>query len=130
MSAFVVSKRDIDAIVTVLLERGLLDGIDGVDTPTTVGRWLWLENVNSVAHRYGMPSSHGKEYRQYRKDVKTYTYEPLPLTPGAARKIVACYDYQSCEHLGYETSVSKALVDKLMAVLPEDADYAAAPWGL
>ena len=51
------------------------------------------------------------------------------MAPGAARKIVDCYDYQSCEHPSWEASAAKALADRLSALLPEDDDYRKAPWG-
>ena len=53
MSAFVVSKRDIDAIVTVALEHEL-----STIPANQLGRCSGPENVKSVAHRYDMPKRH------------------------------------------------------------------------
>jgi hypothetical protein len=125
MSAFVVSKRDIDAVVTVALEQNFSNR-----PANELGKLLWLENVKSVAYRYGMPARHADEHHGYLADVNAYAFEPCPLSDGAASKIVHCLDYQSCEHDEWPTSEAGKLVNALIAKLPSGGpDYDKAPWG-
>jgi hypothetical protein len=125
MSAFVVSKRDIDAIVTIALELEV-----STRPGNLLGRLLWAENVLSVAYRYGMPDRDTAEHAGYLADVEAYAFEPLTLSAGAAAKIVGCYAYQSCEHDGWEASEAHRVIGHLEARLPHKGpDYDAAPWG-
>jgi hypothetical protein len=125
MSAFVVSKRDIDAIVTIALELGV-----STRPANLLGRLLWEENVKSVAYRYDMPARHAEEHAEYVADVEAYAFEPLTLAAGAAGKIVDCYAYQSCEHDAWEASEARRVIGYLAARLPHKGrDYEAAPWG-
>ena len=125
MSAFVVSKRDIDAIVTIALELGV-----STRPANLLGRLLWEENVKSVAYRYAMPKRHAEEHARYVADVEAYRFEPLTLAAGAAGKIVDCYAYQACEHNAWEASEARRVIGHLEVRLPhEGVDYAQAPWG-
>jgi hypothetical protein len=126
MSAFVVSKRDIDAIVTIALELGV-----STRPANLLGRLLWEENVKSVAARYDMPARHADEHAAYLADIEAYRHEPLTLSAGAAAKIVDCYDYQSCEHDGWDASEARRVTAHLSVRLPHKGpDYDAAPWGM
>lgn len=129
MSAFVVSKEDIDILVTAHLAlRGLPWSSERADS---IGRLLWRENVSSVAYRYDMPERHGAEHAEYLEALEAYAYEPLYAKCAAVAKIARCYDYQSCEHPGWEASEAKRLVDELMGVFHETLPgYDAMPWGI
>ena len=129
MSAFVVSKEDIDILVTAHLA---LEGLAWTnERADAIGRMLWRENVLSVAYRYDMPARHGAEHAAYIDAIAAYRSEPICARAAAVAKIARCYDYQSCEHPGWEASRARAIVDGLMGAFPDTiAGYDAAPWGI
>jgi hypothetical protein len=128
MSAFVVSKQDIDILVTAYL--ALHQPSAKIDA-TKIGRILWLENVASVSHLYSMPERHCEEHAAYKRALRDYAYEPVHARAAAVAKIARCYDYQSCEHPAYEASRAKTIADLLMATFPESLPgYDDAPWGI
>ena len=128
MSAFVVSKHDIDILVTAYL--ALHQPSAGIDA-TKIGRILWLENVASVAYRYGMPKRHCQEHAGYKRALRDYAYEPIAAKAAAVAKIARCYDYQSCEHPAWEVSRAKKISDLLLATFPATLPgYDDAPWGI
>jgi hypothetical protein len=128
MSCFVVSKLDIDAIITAAMPLRP----DVAANPDLVGKMLWLENIRSVAHYYAMPTRKPDDLAMYAAKAVQYEFTPLPLEPIQARKIVDCYDYQTCEHDAYETSAARALIAELEKALPVDNGpaYDCAKWGL
>jgi hypothetical protein len=130
MSAWIVSKAHIDVMVSAALaakdwgdfsfyhdnERIVVTS----DNADEIGQMLWEENHKSVNARY-------------RENTKTpkYTFRPVEVpSPGEVAKGIGCYEYQSCEHDGWETSAAKAFCTELEGVqivrLPE---YESAPWG-
>jgi hypothetical protein len=129
MSAWIVDPGHIDVLVNAAAQFGTLDGAD----PRAVGQLLWRENHRSVNYRYGQRS-------------RTPSY-PLrtteaPLHPIAVLKAIGCYEYQSCEHKGWDTSAAHRFVIKLEAAIaaqhPEqfaegayrdNPIYDRAPWG-
>lgn len=130
MSAFVVSKHDIDILVTAHLAlNGCAYSNERADA---IGRTLWRENANSVRYRY----SHWTrpELEAAWPDLKIvpfYEFKPVHAKAAAVAKIARCYDYQSCEHPAYEASQAKAIADTLMATFPETLPgYDDAPWGI
>jgi hypothetical protein len=129
MSAFVVSKQDIDILVTAYLA---LHEPSARIEPAKIGRILWLENVASVAYRYNMPARHCEEHAAYKRAVRDYAYEPIHAKALAVAKIARCYAYQSCEHDGWEASRAKRICDLLEATFPDVAGpaYDALPWGV
>jgi hypothetical protein len=131
MSAFVVSKHDIDILVTAYA------GLNPAGAPLLdldkLGRKLWRENVDSVAYRYDMPQRHGAEYAGYLEAIAAYAHEPLPAKRAAVRKIADCYDYQSCEHPAWEASEAKQIVDAIGEAFRREYKTKAwedAPWGI
>jgi hypothetical protein len=129
MSAFVVSKTDIDILVTAFARlrphgRRLLN-------LNAFGRALWRENVASVAYRYGMPDRHFEEHARYLREIETYRFKPTIVRPEAVAKVAACYDYQTCEHDGYEASEARQIIQAIAAAFPETVPgYDAMPWGI
>jgi hypothetical protein len=120
MSAWVVSKRHIDAMVTELLkDQYIHDLID----PDKVGALLWDENHKSVFHRY--PTHKGKH------SPPRYAYKPNPQPPVVVLKAVACYEYQTCERPDWPGSeafrVAKQIESAAISRLP---GYSEAPWGI
>lgn len=145
MSAFTVSKLHIDVLVHALGSRELV-----VRDPSEIGQVLWDENYASVNDRYS-ESDRAPRYRYLKPTParleETWSSAPmvarqtrggLALAPGltdtVVLKSVHCYDYQSCEHLGWAASQAKQWVDLLEKALLENgaqatgAEYSAAPW--
>lgn len=127
MSAFVVSKHDIDILVTAYMAlRG------AGPSPDAIGRMLWRENVSSVLHLY-----RGKSCAELRAmwpqlvEIDAYLFSPIFAKAAAVAKIARCYDYQSCEHDGWRESRSREIVERLMRVFPDDVPfYDDMPWGI
>lgn len=154
MSAWIVSKRHIDALVTAALpfklrwrrdevnkelthERGEVWGPGAISehkrawseldlsTAGRTGAMLWNENHLSVNHRYNENET---------EDPYVFAKYPRKLTLPAVVKALDCYEYQSCEHPDWEDSEARrfcralreAILDKLVA----GEEYEAAPWGI
>jgi hypothetical protein len=136
MSAWVVSRKHIDLMVTVAV-RGTRDGIvpPSKHDPDALGAMLWAENVASVNYRYSESDA-----------VEPYTWADPKYTPTAGELYAAvrCYEYQSCEHPGWATSEAFRLCEQvgriIRAKVPEArevhsggrakwADMDGAPWG-
>lgn len=154
MSAWIVGKTHIDLLVTAGLTfpgqriqgaclRWWIPGNNPVDSKTlrhenadTVGVMLWAENYRSVMHRYpdaetdgdGVPGPDGFTGAH----VLTYEYLRVPgrIDPVVVLKAMDCYEYQSCEHDGWQNSSARAFCAALQAtcigLLP---GYDKAPWG-
>jgi len=141
MSAWVVSKKHIDLLVSAGLRYGkeyalrweipvLPSGCAGSRERTlerasasSVGVMLWAENQKSVNHRYNQ------------KDIEPELYEfkryGVEIDPVVVLKSIRCYVYQSCEHAEWEQSEARAFCDALtLACLPKLPGYDAAPWGI
>jgi len=139
MSAWIVSKKHIDALVTwavdhnivVTRKDGRLHPISG--NLDNIGQNLWKENFRSVNSRYG---ERGK--------TPSYVFSPKYATDMVIFKNIGCYDYQTCEHSTYEDSFAFAFVEAVLKKLDEkgyshgkikaSADlsnqYDNAPWGI
>lgn len=148
MSAWIVSKAHVDAMVTAALELGngfgeplsiyLPDGPRHVkvtaDTADEIGQMLVDECVASVSHRYPdddvdageLPGPVDTYY------LRPYTFERTrTLTDAEIAKAVSCYAYQSCEHPEWEASAASRLCDAIQArLLARLPGYDQAPWGL
>jgi hypothetical protein len=84
---------------------------------------LVAENVLSLTSRYGKRDAPKKT---------THRYTPGPALPAIhVIKLAQSYDYQSCEHDGWETSEAKRWIDNLIAGLVYQLPgYGAAPWAI
>jgi hypothetical protein len=150
MSAWIVSKAHIDALVSAAMAQGDTfywydaDGnhsheLTYTDTERAnqVGRMLWAENLASINALYvdtvenpgncpGPVSFNGPETVEVYKFVRTHK-----LTPVQILKAIDCYEYQSCEHAGWKTSEAhqfcEALEVRMVSSLP---GYNEARWGL
>ena len=143
MSAFVVSKSHIDALVTAGLWLPIPNGplrwfhpeIDPTrsyheqagnqrqltrETTGRVGAMLWAENMYSFNARY---KEEGWE--------EPYVFAELPGTPDpvAVLKMISCYEYQSCEHVEWRRSEAHQFCDALrLAAIRRLPGYDEAPW--
>src|SRR5882724_12430426 len=131
MSAFVVSKKHIDVLVHAGLRYGrqyTLRWRVGDDpawtgdyeahcaaiqtqtreltheTANRVGAMLWHENMVSVDHRY---QDHAPN------DRAVYRHREACLEPVGVLKLIDCYEYQTCEHDGWEASEAHAFCQAL-----------------
>ncbi len=92
-----------------------------------IGQMLWDENVKSVCYRYDEPA----DSTDLPGPVgETYTYEVHPLTsstvdPLAVFQVLSCYEYQTCEHPGWNDSeaytIVQAIKDKMIRRISDDA---------
>lgn len=117
MSAWIVSKRHIDALVTAAIRHRIL----GCKNPSALGAMLWETNHESVSYRYD------------RKEIAPrYTYEDNYQRPWIVLKAIACYEYQACEHPGWDDSEARKLCEQLRArLVAEMPEFATADgWGL
>ena len=132
MSAWIVSADHIDYLLTAAVHLGQMkngswifyDHDRGLQlTPfaqfDTIGAELIAENVASVGYRYHetdlyqMPGPIDKE----RLMVYQYKRVQVSMTLGAIAQAVACYEYQSCEHPGWNDSKAKALCDRMNSAI-------------
>lgn len=110
MSAFMVSRRHIDYLVTAAVAREL------TTNPDETGRMLWRECLASLAYRYPDDGDGGRpgpvSFRD--GDVETYTWTAATTpTPAALHSLIRCYCYQSCEHPQWEESQACFLMEVL-----------------
>jgi len=102
MSAWVVSKAHIDAMVLAGVQLGVIHPRDA----QRVGQNLFQENVRSVRHRY----SHFAEDELAGMGAElnvTYRVGPMPEAPVDLKVIalsIDCLEYQSCEHPEWDES--------------------------
>ena len=115
-------------------------GFSGLELvpPSVLGQRLWNENRRSVDHRYGEENEeHLYAFAPVYEDGVTtigasgLTQTLKPLVPAAELvKGIACYEYQSCEHAGWEGSEAhafcEAMEDMILHSLP---GWESAPWG-
>jgi len=129
VSAWIVSKRDIDALVRGLGQRGIPSlEID----PDTLGTILWLENHASVNARYGL-SQTPPEY-SYARPVPSAAVYPEskddydPDDVLQLVKLIRCYRYQSCEHGGWYPSEAESWTRMLDCAIAEELGYDPTAW--
>lgn len=133
MSAFMVSKKHIDALVTFATKPDRFDGVikvmddDGLDleltpdTATFLGRVLRDQNWRSVQENHpGDP--HPRE---------PYSHEPVNgIGPVEIIKLCHCYRYQSCETSDYDYTLAEriieGIIERAVRQVPgyEEADWA------
>jgi hypothetical protein len=113
MSAFIVSKRDIDYMVTAAVAAEIISP----EYADQTGRMFWRENLKSLAYRYpddrdgNRPGPIGFRDRM----VETYTWTEMAVVPTGETldEILGSYDYQTCEHPDYPQSEAYRLVQRM-----------------
>jgi hypothetical protein len=139
MSAFVVSKAHIDAMITAAIDLNInyWNGerwcVVSAATANEVGQALVDECVRSVSYRYpnddvkaGELPGPGDAYY-----VEPYQYmRTRRFSDAEVRDLVRCYEYQACEHPGWRTSPAeyfcRAVEGKLLSRIPGEG----ARWGV
>jgi hypothetical protein len=137
LSAFVVTKKHIDSILSIALyavneapaARGLWYSPRfgnykvEVYSADAIGLALTRECETSVNYRY---KSDSELTSKFFASLRFY-----PFTAVEALKIVRCYAYQSCEHPAWETSAAKQFCDGLTATLISSLPgYDVATWAI
>lgn len=125
MSAWIVSKAHIDFMVDVPARDGVI--ADTQEAKNLAGLELWNENHRSVNTRYGESTP-----------TPDYVFEPSahsdkPTDSAFTAKQFACYDYQTCEHGGYDDSWARRTIapyDERYTELQHATEADAAPWGI
>jgi len=132
MSAFIVSHKHIDALVSAMLDARMSywDGHNRVYVTRAnaeeTGRILLSENVRSVLYRYG--GRIGDDERQAATSYR-FAYAVRPRSPVQVIKAVHCLDYQSCETEDWENSIAWRICQAIMAnVTSRLPGYEAAAW--
>lgn len=143
MSAYVVDKAHINAMVQFgLLHIPQYHGplswrYNGMaryltrETSNTVGQMLLDENIQSVRYRYqdsAITDLPGRTDAEYLLPFEAYPIYNLP-TSVEALKLIACYEYQSCEHPEWPTSEAFAFCEALRDQAINTLEgYDEAPW--
>lgn len=123
MSAFIVPKQSIDAIVTYLTSARRFDRLPTWNAAheDELGQLLWNLNHAAVDARYGR----GRDIPLY-----TWTHRSLELTP--LYKSVCCFIYQCTEGDIPETPTYKRLIslrhELADAIISSSKAYQLAPW--
>jgi hypothetical protein len=126
MSAFIVSREDLDLLLTAAVAWGLTTPEQADET----GRMLWKENLTSVAHRYPADHDGGRpgpvDFRD--SDVDTYRFQchPGQIDPEAVADAADSLAYQSCEHPSWAASAAYRWVTYLREQATERTTQGAA----
>ena len=135
MSAFIVDKDTIDVIVCAARDQADQRSSPGMmpEELDALGCMLWRENLASVEYRYPDDTDGNRpgpcDFRD--ADVDEYHFPLMARNPAHIQviKTIHCYEYQSCEHPGWDTSrahtVCQSLQDFLVRLLP---GYQEAAW--
>lgn len=110
MSAFIVSDRHIDALLTWVINTPkyqapqILNGMTVKDQPDLIGQMLVELNYRSVNTRYN-------ENDQPRE----YKFRPFPRTisPVEVIKACDCLNYQCCEFEGWKDTKAARIIDEI-----------------
>ena len=130
MSAFIVSKDHIDAILTFAMSNKMSAPVSKSSNHlivkehlNTLGGILWRENHKSVNARYG------ERKRTPRYEFTYFTKRNLTLPVFV--KLIHCLNYQSCEHRGWDKSLAnQILISFLNQATRKIVGYDEAPWDL
>lgn len=114
MSAFIVGKTHIDAMLTPL------QSYNSDDELSEMGNTLWQENYKSVNYRY-----------RENEVAPEYRFTSNAQSNVQVLKLCDCYDYQSCETDVYEDSEAYKIVNMIRKIVCSSLDgYDEAEWAL
>lgn len=125
MSAYVVSRRTIDAIVCAAqkLDAPPLNGIDPKTQPNELGTYLLNTNIDAVNERYGENRAH----EQYWYTVSAYNNVTM-------FGCIQCYDYQTSELHDYDKIQLPIWLKNMENQLGSRKEFEAqglkVPWGI
>ncbi len=138
MSAFIVNKAHIDALMALagneFLRPNEFFGAppDYARARDLLGQMLVNECLASVKYRYPKVTDDALPGPNDPYWLRPYVWPVLigrTPTPVEGLKLISCYEYQSCEHPGWETSKAKEFCERLRPYLiTKLPGYAEAPW--
>ena len=144
MSAWIVSENHIRLLVEALYKYEVIAGTTSVTqalTPDQLGQMLWRENHKSVNYRYNKRAL-TPHYTHDSAAVAAWEYpttgqgivRDLVRNPALVYTQARHYDYQSCEHPGWEKSEACSLIARLLEVIEKttgtDEMDDGQPWGI
>jgi hypothetical protein len=130
MSAFIVNKEHIDALITFMVEKRVSYWNEATRervnvtrfNATETGQILWDENFRSVNYRY---------HEDEKPEVYRFTYRLDRVPPVQIIKAVHCLDYQSCETDDWETTLAHRVLDAILSAACRSLPgYEEAYWGI
>ena len=146
MSAFIVSKAHIDAIVTFAVgakrrvgtvkrigqDAGQGAYVSSSDyTPSQIGAALWAENHTSVDYRYTETTPVPAYVFRPKCHGSTCSKPTRLLTPLDIIKLSQSLKYQSCEHPGWKASFVNDFLNRVIsAAIAALPGYDNAFWGI
>lgn len=90
---------------------------DDLVPASAVGSMLWAENLTSVAYRYPSDENGERPGPIGFEDAWVLLYRfdriPGPVRPLTVLSALSTFEYQSCEHPGWDTSEAKRYCDAL-----------------
>lgn len=131
MSAWMISDAHVDLVASAYVQF-----VDASANAQSIGAMLIGENAQSICYRY---SHYADDCAEARAQAAAYEYRPWgAVSRLMLLKALACLDYQSCEHDGWQTSAAKRIVSDLeaemkLAGLPEygaNILFDDLPWGI
>jgi hypothetical protein len=146
MSAYIVRKAHIDAIVTFAVGgqrrvgtvKRMAEDADQAKyvsssdyTPSQIGAALWAENHASVDYRYSETTPVPAYVFRPKCHGGTCTKPTRQLTPLDVIKLCQSLKYQSCEHPGWEASFAHDFLNRVIsAAIAALPGYDNAFWGI
>lgn len=149
MSAFEVDNTHIDALVSAALHARDLRWYHG-EIPATLpgemlpsaedyltalqrtGREVTLENAGTWGATLLAENRRSVDRRYNEEEIESpYEFREIrgQLSAVAILKAISCYEYQSCEHPGWEASEAHSFCEALrLAMIHELPGYSAAAW--
>lgn len=137
MSAFLCSPRHIGTLAGYAYRHQCHGLSSGLALPDDVAAMLAAENVRSVAYRYkhkpdatfDSVEQHAAFIQDCRNAAAHAEYEKLK--PVEVLKLAKCLEYQSCEHLEWESSQARNILNNLIGQATRDLPgYEDAEWCL
>ena len=129
MSVYIVSDKQISAMLTMVNKT--VHGspmsyywnderINFMGNIQEIGQKLVDENYKSVNFRYSRDNA-----------PHTFHFEPVAMEPIQVVRLCHGYNYQACEHDGWETSEAKEISRQIEHYAIKDVPgYQEAPWGI
>ncbi len=111
MSAYIVHKKHIDALISFMVSRQISvylpstgEDIKADGNQDRIGQILWDANHQNVSQRYNENN-----------EAPVYKYEvyPRPLSPVEALKACAGYSYQCSDMREYDESVANQIIESI-----------------
>lgn len=130
MSAYIVNRSTVNLLAHALTTRGIAAGL----TADQVGRELWKTNVDSIHHRYPDTAENDSNYpgpEGFRKSHASRYRAAAPLDHDLAAgpyRLVSeaeTFDYQACEHPGWENSRARSWIAGLLDAAQREVDASA-----